>query len=138
MLRNFICNVKVSQRYSELLRDLARCRSHRKWLLPLVLGDKIQGARWGQQKRRKPPFVVHLGLNFEAAQGGLKSGLKRLILSPKRALDYDTTLVHVLKIHSFHQAFLRETKVMVRVYCQVSLQEYLFTGSSKVGSCGFW
>ena len=36
--------------------------------------------------------------------------------------------------HWSAQQFIRETKDTVRV----SLQEYLFTGSSKVTSCGFW
>ena len=52
----------------------------------LTLGDKIQGPSWGQEKRRKPPFLAPSGPTFKAnprwlkvAKGGLKwpkGGLK--------------------------------------------------------------
>ena len=38
----------------------------------LLLGDKIQGPSWGQQKGRTPSSVAQFGLNFEARPKWLK------------------------------------------------------------------
>ena len=69
-------------------------------LLFNCLGDKIQGPSWGQQKRRKPRFVAHFGLNLEAHPRWLKVALKCLmwlkkwlILSPKGPWSMTTEIV---------------------------------------------